>query len=100
MSDIYNIAITEFRSMDMDALKDVRCHSEAAFSGIMAGMTAMGNLAYWASVSEEYSPEQALGDLRGIGEMMSQLPKIAEALSETAQNAQFEIYRREGFPQC
>lgn len=99
MSDIYHVLIThDFQTMDIETLKEVRLHSEVAFNGVMSGMAAMGSLAFWASTSEEYDSELAAQDLRNLGEMMAQLPRMAVALNENVNNADFEIWRREGFP--
>ncbi|MDC9616288.1 hypothetical protein PSI19_21060 [Xenorhabdus khoisanae] len=99
MSDIYNHLVrTDFRTMDTEEIKDLSKHSEAAFSGVMAAMSAMGELAFWSADNENYADCQARDDLRRIGEALMYLPRIAEALNDTAQHADFEIYHREGFP--
>ncbi|MCP9270027.1 hypothetical protein M5U04_18560 [Xenorhabdus sp. XENO-1] len=99
MSDIYNHLVrTDFRTMDTEELKDLRMNSESAHSGVMAAMSAMGELAFWSADNENYANCQAREDLRRIGEALMYLPRIAEALNDTAQLAQFEIHHREGFP--
>lgn len=99
MSDIYNHLVrTDFRTMDTEEIKDLSKHSEAAFSGVMAAMSAMGELAFWSANNENYADCQARDDLRRIGEALMYLPRIAEALNDTAQHADFEIHHREGFP--
>ncbi|MCP9267591.1 hypothetical protein M5U04_05635 [Xenorhabdus sp. XENO-1] len=99
MSDIYNHLVrTDFRTMDTEEIKDLSKHSEAAFSGVMAAMSAMGELAFWSVDNENYSDKQAREDLYRIGEALMHLPRIAEALKDTAQHADFEIHHREGSP--
>ncbi|PHM29054.1 hypothetical protein [Xenorhabdus innexi] len=100
MSDIYNHLVrNNFSAMSTEELKDLRKHSCGAHSGVMAAMSAIGELAFWSAENESYSNEQSRDDLRRIGEALMYLPQIAEALNDTAQHAQFEIHHREGFPQ-
>ncbi|BET98210.1 hypothetical protein [Xenorhabdus taiwanensis] len=99
MSDIYNHLVRhDFEALDTKMLKELRMESEGACSAVMAAMSAMGELAFWSTDNEDYSNEQARRDLRRIGEALMYLPRIAEALNDTQQNAQFEIHHREGFP--
>ncbi|ERT11892.1 hypothetical protein QPK14_21000 [Photorhabdus temperata subsp. temperata] len=101
MSDIYNyLARCDFNNMSTEELKDLRKHSEGAHSSIMAGLSTLGELAFWSTDKDnkEYSGDQARSDLRRLGEALMYLPRIAEALNDTEQNAQFELYHREGFP--
>lgn len=99
MTDIYNhLARCDFSQMDSKTLSEVRNQSEDAFNGIMAGIHGMGNMAFWATDSENYSDDLAAKDLRSLGEALMYLPRIAAALNDNAQNAQFEIWHREGFP--
>ncbi|MEQ1968161.1 hypothetical protein ABLA30_14295 [Xenorhabdus nematophila] len=99
MSDIYNHLVrNDFRTMSTEELKDLRMNSEGAFSGVMAAMSAMGELAFWPTDNENYADCQAREDLRRIGEALMYLPRIAEALKDTEHHAQLEIYHREGFP--
>ncbi|MDC9591722.1 hypothetical protein PSI23_21170 [Xenorhabdus sp. XENO-10] len=99
MSDIYNHLVrTSFNDLSTEELKDLRKHSEGALSGVMAAMSAMGEMAFWSADNENYADCQAREDLRRVGEALMYLPKIAKALNDTAQHAQFEIHHREGFP--
>ncbi|CDH26005.1 hypothetical protein [Xenorhabdus bovienii] len=84
--------------MSTEEIKDLRMNSKGALSGVMAAMSAMGELAFWSADNENYSDKQAKDDLRRIGEALMYLPRIAEALNDTEENAQFELYHREGFP--
>ncbi|PNM25780.1 hypothetical protein A6J66_017310 [Yersinia enterocolitica] len=99
MTDIYNhLARNDFSQMDSKTLNEVRNQSEAAFDGIMSGIQSMGSMAFWATGGENYSDDLAAKDLRSLGEALMYLPRIAAALNDNAQNAQFEIWHREGFP--
>ncbi|OTA14272.1 hypothetical protein Xvie_03843 [Xenorhabdus vietnamensis] len=99
MSDIYNHLVkNNFSAMDTEELKDLRMNADGAHSAVMAAMSAMGELAFWSADNENYDNRQAREDLRRIGEALMHLPRIAEALNDTEQNAQFEIHHREGFP--
>ncbi|MBC8948950.1 hypothetical protein [Xenorhabdus sp. TS4] len=99
MSDIYNHLVrNNFSAMDTEELKDLRKHSDGAHSAVMAAMSAIGELAFWSADNENYADCQAREDLRRIGEALMYLPRIAEALNDTAQHADFEIHHREGFP--
>ncbi|AHK18658.1 hypothetical protein [Yersinia similis] len=99
MADIYDRLIrSDYRELDTDTLKDLHNESEDAFRGILSGMTAMGSMAFWLQGAENYSDEIASADLRALGNALMYLPRIAEALNDNAQNAQFEIWRREGLP--
>ncbi|WP_339378788.1 hypothetical protein [Xenorhabdus griffiniae] len=89
---------TNLSTMDTEELKDLRKHSDGAHSAVMAAMSAMGELAFWSADNENYDNRQAREDLRRIGEALMYLPRIAEALNDTAQHADFEIHHREGFP--
>ncbi|MEQ1969123.1 hypothetical protein ABLA30_19475 [Xenorhabdus nematophila] len=99
MSDIYNHLVrTNFSTMSTEELKDLRMNADGAFSGVMAAMSAMGELAFWSADNENYADCQAREDLRRMGEALMYLPRIAVALNDTARHAQFEIHHREGFP--
>lgn len=99
MSDIYNHLVrTNFDGMSTEELKDLRMNSEAAFSGVMAALSSIGELGFWAGANENYTKEQARDDLHSVSEALMYLPKIAKALNDTEQHARFEIHHREGFP--
>jgi hypothetical protein len=99
MSDIYNHLVrTNFSTMSTEELKDLRKHSDGAHSAVMAAMSAMGEMAFWATDNENYDNVQARDDLRRIGEALMYLPRIAEALNDTNDLASFELHHREGFP--
>ncbi|HEJ7901066.1 TPA: hypothetical protein SMI06_000453 [Serratia marcescens] len=83
------------QEQDTDALFYIRQHSDAAYEGIISGLGAIGNLAFWACDSENYSGSDAREDLRSLGEMLMHLPGIAAALKTNAETANFNIAERE-----
>lgn len=97
--DIHDYLINRnLESMSTGELRKLHSVSSDACDGIMAGLKAMGECAFWACDSENYSDSQAKDDLRRISESLMYLPRIAEALAFNAENAQFKIYQRDGFP--
>ncbi|MDE9495506.1 hypothetical protein KKJ09_18425 [Xenorhabdus bovienii] len=99
MSDIYNHLVrTNFNDMSTEELKDLRVNSEAAFNSVMAAMSAIGEMALRSMGNNNYSGEQAKGDVCRLSEALMHLPRIAEALNDTEQSARFELHHREGFP--
>ncbi|CDH24382.1 hypothetical protein [Xenorhabdus bovienii] len=99
MSDIYNHLVrNNFNAMSTEEIKDLRKHSEGAHSAVMAALSSIGELGFWAEDNENYSKEQARDDLRSVSEALMYLPKIAKALNDTERHAQIEIYHREGSP--
>lgn len=99
MADIYHIlAVNDFRHTDTETLKSMSGQSEEAFSGVMAGIRTLGSLAFWAKNSDDYDDESAAMDLGYLSAALMILPRIAQALNDNAQNAQFELWKREGFP--
>ncbi|HHZ8503655.1 TPA: hypothetical protein ACWL6U_001120 [Morganella morganii] len=97
--DIHDYLINRnLESMSTGELRKLCNTSNDVSYGLMRGLKTMGELAFWACDSENYSDTQAKDGLRGIGECLMYLPRIVEALNINAENAQFLIYQREGFP--
>ncbi|WP_336844606.1 hypothetical protein [Providencia rettgeri] len=97
--DIYDyLTRTDLSQLSTEELHKLRCISNSASDGIMTGLKAMGECAFWACANEDYTANQARADLRRISESLMYLPRIVEALAFNAENAQFVIYQREGFP--
>ena len=95
MADIYHhISLDNLRDAKPETLKEISRDCDAAVSGILSGMRAMGSLAFWASTSEDYDESQAMSDLRDLGESLMYLPRIVFALNENAQNAECELRER------
>jgi hypothetical protein len=96
MTDIYHhISQPCLSETKTETLKEMSRDCDAAVSGILAAMRAMGSMAFWACTSEDYSEELAKDDLRDLGESMMYLPRIVQALSENANNAEFELRQRD-----
>ncbi len=88
----------DMKSMSVEELEELRSVSVSASDGIMTGLKVMGALAFWACDNENYSGIMAKDNLRGISESLMYLLGIVEALNLNADNAQMEIYRRNGLP--
>ncbi|SMG37456.1 hypothetical protein [Cedecea sp. NFIX57] len=92
MTDIYHhLSLDNLRDLKAETLKEISRDCDAAVSGILSGMRAMGSLAFWASTSKDYDESQAMSDLRDLGESLMHLPRIVCALNENAQNAECEL---------
>lgn len=97
--DIHDYLIrSDLSRLSTEELRKLSGISICASDGIMAGLKAMGECAFWACDSENYTDKQARADLHRISESLMYLPRIVEALNLNAENAQFVIYQREGFP--
>lgn len=97
--DIYSYLINHnLDAMSTDELRKLRNISSDACDGIMSGLKSIGELGFWACANKNYTANQAKADLIRISESLMYLPRIAEALAFNAENAQFVIYQREGFP--
>ncbi|WP_312740831.1 hypothetical protein [Cedecea neteri] len=95
MTDIYHhLSLDNLRDLKAETLKEISRDCDAAVSGILSGIRAMGNLAFWASTSDDYDETQAMNDLRDLGESLIYLPRIVCALNENAQNAECELRER------
>ena len=95
MADIYHhISLGSCRDYETETLQEIERDCDDAVSGILSGMRAMGNMAFWACSSKNYPAEQAMEDLRNMGESMMYLPRIVEALNENAQSARYELRQR------
>lgn len=96
MTDIYHhISQPCLSDTDTTTLKEISRDCDAAVSGLLAGMRAMGSMAFWACDSENYSPNLATEDLRDLGESLMYLPRIIQALSENANNVDYELRQRD-----
>lgn len=97
MADIYHyIANNNLSKMSNEELQEISSLYEDAYSGIMSGLQVMGECAFWASANEDYPEGQAQQDLYRLGNALQYLPRIAEALNQGANDAQFTLYQREG----
>lgn len=99
MSHIENVlSRTDLDKNNIESLKYIRQHSEAAYAGLISGLGAMGNAIFWACDNENYTESEAKEDLRGIGEMMMYIPGIIAALKFNADESDFNIKERDKTP--
>lgn len=99
MSHIENVlSRTDLDKKNIESLKYIRQHSEAAYDGLISGLGAMGNALFWACDNENYTEAEAKEDLRGIGEMMIYIPGVIAALKFNADEADFNIKERDKTP--
>lgn len=95
MSHIEQILIhDDLKMKETESLEYIRKHSESAYEGIISGLSAVGNLAFWACTSKDYPAENAKDDLRSLGEMLMHLPGIVAALNINARDSDFHIKER------
>lgn len=97
--DIYNyLTRRDLSDMSTVELRKLRNISNDAYDGILGGLKSIGELGFWACANEGYTPNLAKEDLERVSRLLMHLPRIAEALSFNAENAQFVICQRDGFP--
>ncbi|MEN0629652.1 ubiquinol-cytochrome C reductase [Phytobacter ursingii] len=73
----------------VDELKGIQSRTDEAVSDLLLGISAIGNLMFWAADSDDYPEETAKGDMYRIGAMLGAVGEVARALNDTAQNAAF-----------
>ena len=96
MSHIENILTrNDMHKEETASLKNIRIHSEAAYEGLISGLGAIGNIAFWACDNKNYSDDMARSDLHALGEMLMYVPGITAALKFNAEEADFNIKERE-----
>ncbi|HHQ6001274.1 TPA: hypothetical protein ACSRWF_003137 [Morganella morganii] len=99
MADIYDFIVRmDLDAMSTDELRSLKSVSSDTCGGLLSGLKAMGECAFWACDSENYSDSQAKEDLHRISESLMYLPRLIDAMRFTEDEAQFKIYQREGFP--
>ncbi|AYO37311.1 Uncharacterised protein [Serratia liquefaciens] len=86
---------TDISNEDTEQLKFIRMHSEGAYEGLLSGLGAIGNIAFWACDNKEYTDNMARTDLHALGEMLMYIPGITAALKFNADEADFSIRERE-----
>lgn len=72
-----------------DDLKGIEERASEAASDLLMGVSAIGNLMFWAAASEGYPEKAAKDDMHRIGAMLGTVGEVARALNDTAQNAAF-----------
>lgn len=68
-------------------LMGIENRAECATGGILSGLSAVGNLMFWASDNPNYSGEMAKADMYSLGEMLTVICDVTRALGDTAANA-------------
>lgn len=86
---------TDISNEDTERLKFIRMHPEGAYEGLLSGLGAIGNIAFWACDNKEYTDNMARTDLHALGEMLMYIPGITAALKFNADEADFSIKERE-----
>ncbi|ODM40398.1 ubiquinol-cytochrome C reductase [Klebsiella pneumoniae] len=87
---LYNDLVSgNFDGCTPDDLKGIESRASDAASDLMLGISAIGNLMFWAADSDDYPEETAKGDMYRIGAMLGAVGEVARALNDTAQNAAF-----------
>ncbi|MEB6354967.1 ubiquinol-cytochrome C reductase [Klebsiella variicola] len=90
-NDLSNAALNT-DSISKDEAYRVQQRADEAASNILVGISAIGSLMYWASDSEEYSPEQSKDDMKAIGLMLQTVSEVTRALTDTVNNAMHARY--------
>ncbi|MCE0318007.1 ubiquinol-cytochrome C reductase [Klebsiella pneumoniae] len=73
----------------VDELKGIQSRTDEAVSDLLLGISAIGNLMFWAADSDNYPEESAKAGMYRIGAMLGTVGEVARALNDTAQNAAF-----------
>ena len=73
----------------VDELKGIQSRTDEAVSDLLLGISAIGNLMFWAADSDNYPEESAKADMYRLGAMLGTVGEVARALNDTAQNAAF-----------
>ncbi|EHJ8036508.1 ubiquinol-cytochrome C reductase [Escherichia coli] len=72
-----------------DDLKGIEERASEAASDLLVGVSAIGNLMFWAAASEGYPEKAAKDDMYRIGVMLGHIGEVARALNDSAANAAF-----------
>lgn len=99
MRDIYHQLVkhspdfTRFSNDDLAECSDVLC--DGAFA-INSALTLIGNLTLDAMNSEDYGDKDARRDLILLGNTLRQLPRMAQALEQSSNTANYILRQRQG----
>ncbi|HBX8097999.1 TPA: hypothetical protein MIH24_00670 [Klebsiella pneumoniae] len=99
MRDIYHQVVMhapDFRRHSDEALAEVSDVCGEAAHAVSNTLTLIGNLMLEASLSEEYSNENARRDMMLLGDTLRNLPRLAEALEQNSCTANFVLRQRQG----
>ncbi|HBY1761207.1 TPA: ubiquinol-cytochrome C reductase [Klebsiella pneumoniae] len=70
-----------------DELESIQNRADESVSDLMLGISAIGNLMFWATDNDNHTEETAKGDMRKIGAMLCTVGEVVLALNDTAANA-------------
>lgn len=73
----------------VDELKGIQSRTDEAVSDLLLGISAIGNLMFWAADSDNYPEESAKADMYSLGAMLGRIGEVARALNDSAANAAF-----------
>ncbi|MCX9990983.1 hypothetical protein LAD61_02295 [Klebsiella pneumoniae] len=99
MRDIYHELVKyaqDFKKHDDDDLVYAVDIYASASRSICSALTLIGNLTLDAIESEEYNNEDAMRDLRLVGDTLRNLPRIADALKQCSDTAHYALNQRRG----
>ncbi|MGF2654829.1 hypothetical protein ACQUWL_20265 [Serratia marcescens] len=92
--DVYHQALIQnFKGFTDGELCAIAGESECAHRALMKGMRSIGDL--MVSATPELNEDEIKSHFVAIGDLLTHLPRYAEALFENAGNADYEIKRRE-----
>lgn len=98
MCDIYHHLVKhapDFRRHSDNDLSEVSDVCGEAARAVSNTLTLIGNLMLEASLSEEYSNENARRDMMLLGDTLRNLPRLAEALEQNSRTASFVLRQRQ-----
>lgn len=99
MRDIYHYLVKntpDFINNSDEDLSDAANAYEIAAHAITRTISLLGNLMLHASLSEEYSDENARRDMLLMSHALCNLPRIAEAMEQNSHTAKFALKQRQG----
>ncbi|HBV0090293.1 TPA: ubiquinol-cytochrome C reductase [Klebsiella pneumoniae] len=73
----------------VDELKGIQSRTDEAVSDLLLGISAIGNLMFWAADSDNHPEESAKADMYRLGAMLGTVSEVARALNDNATNAAF-----------
>lgn len=76
-------------SLSVSDLSGIEHRTSEAENDLMLGLSAIGNLMFWASANENYAPEQAKEDMYRLGAMLGTLSEVSRSLSNITNDAMF-----------
>lgn len=99
MRDIYHQIVKhgpDFKNHSDDDLVDSSDVYAAGVFAITSALTLIGNLTLDAVQSEGYSDEDARRDLVLLGDALRHLPRMAQALEQNSDTANYVLRKRRG----